>query len=346
MAVKAHPAASPTWVAGRLLHGACVVSILLGAYVSRTYLAWFVTGPGSFSRIIALLVVATNLKGLPFAWSVRVLGAYISHLYVFKSSTHGPHKLFHPVVSQSHVPLLEIDYNMHKSNGTFFTDLDVSRAHLMHLLAPAMRGLWNNAKTKMVMNPSKPNEPAKGCVKVIVGAVQTSFKRELRAYQRYGIWTRILSWDRKWLYIVSYFVEKGAVKPRSWDIDGSWPTRSAISKPEDWEKKVLAISMTKLVFKIGRLTIHPAIVLGESGLLPPRPGGWTSGDDEDEATSCDSTTGSDTKGSGDEPAWDWRRTEAERLKGYEHAQHFAALDDLNKTFEGGEDGAVGKFWLA
>ncbi|KAH7228382.1 hypothetical protein B0J15DRAFT_374390, partial [Fusarium solani] len=105
------------------------------------------TGPGSYSRIVALLVVTTNVKGLPFAWSVRVLGAYIRHFYIFQPYRHGPDKLFHPVISQSHVPLFEIDYNMHKSNGTFFTDLDVSRAHMMHLFAPAVHALWNNATT-------------------------------------------------------------------------------------------------------------------------------------------------------------------------------------------------------
>ncbi|KAH7228383.1 capsule polysaccharide biosynthesis protein [Fusarium solani] len=195
------------------------------------------------------------------------------------------------------------------------------------------------------MNPSKPNEPAKGSVKFIVGAVQTNFKKELQAYQKYEIWTRVLSWDRKWFYIVSHFVEKGAVKPRSWDIRGSWPTRSTVSKPEDWDKKILAVSMTKLVFKVGRLTVHPAIVLDASGLLPPRPGGWTAGDNERETSSGGSTIEDTAKVNNEqgEGAWDWRRIEAERLKGFKHAQHFAALDSLTETFDGGEDGAIGRF---
>lgn len=225
---------------------------------------------------------------------------------------------------------------MHKSNATFFTDLDVSRAHMMHLFAPAMHGLWDNSRTKLVMDPSKPTQPAKGSVKIIVGAVQTSFKKELKAYGKYEIWTRVLSWDRKWLYFVSHFVQKGTVKPRSWDNGNGWPSRSTPSKPEDWEKRILAVSITKLVFKVGRLTVHPAIVLGASGLLPPRPAGWTGDAQREEGT----------KEGLSEEVWDWKRVEKERLKGLEHAQHFAALDGLSETFNGGEDGAIGRFWLA
>lgn len=200
----------------------------------------------------------------------------------------------------------------------------------------------------MVMDPSKPTQPAKGSVKIIVGAVQTSFKKELRAYEKYEIWTRVLSWDRKWLYLVSHFVEKGAVKPRFWDTGGSWPIRNTPSKPDDWVKNILAISITKLVFKVGRLTIHPAIVLGASGLLPPRPGGWTTGDGERELSSAESATEDGLKviTGEDEDTWDWSRIEAERLRGFKHAQNFAALDNLSKTFNSGEDGAIRQFWLA
>ena len=56
---------------------------------------------------------------------------------------------------------------------------------------------------------------SKGMVKVMLGGVHCSFRREVGIYQPYEIWTRVLAWDRKWLFVVSHFVEKGAVRPGS-----------------------------------------------------------------------------------------------------------------------------------
>lgn len=33
------------------------------------------------------------------------------------------------------------------------------------------------------------------------------------AIQPYELWTRIIFWDEKWLYVVSHFVKKGAFEP-------------------------------------------------------------------------------------------------------------------------------------
>jgi len=285
--------------------------------------------------------------------------------------TYGPDKLFHYSICQSHAALYDIDYNLHKSNSTYFADLDISRAHLAgHLLARGAQALGENAKTKLVWDPRNPTEPAKGSFAVMLGAAHTTFKREIKPYQPYEIWTRVLSWDQKWFYMVSYFVVKGAVKPRSWDASPSTsfgPTRFTQSKPADWEKSVFAVSVSKYVFKIGRLSVHPAIVMGASGLLPERPGGWVT-------TTSSTTTVVDTTAN-DKPVektslvgngtcngaeaknlhtcntqektdqWNWQRTEAERLKGWEYAQHFAKADELASQFDGGEGGALGRWSL-
>jgi hypothetical protein len=165
--------------------------------------------------------------------------------------------------------------------------------------------------------------------------------------QGYETWSRVLAWDRKWLYIVTHFVVKGKVKPTSWDGRARGPVRPKQVKVEGGEKTVsedefgkyvIATAMSKYVFKLGRFTIHPAIVIGENGLLPERPGGWMGGE-----------TGVGTPeelGEVDEDGeWDWRRVEHERRKGMEYAQHFAALDGANTLFNGGEDGALGHFAL-
>lgn len=277
------------------------------------------------------------------------MSAFASHLVLREHHMHGPDKLFQYSICQSHVTLLDIDYNMHKTNSSYFADLDIARAHLAgHLLAPGCQILSDNAERKLVMDPRNPTKAAKGGVGVMLGAVHTSFKREIKPYQPYEIWTRVLSWDRKWFYMVSYFVEKGAVKPRSWAAASFGRTRAAENKPEDWEGKIFATAVSKYVFKMGRLTIHPAVMIGASGLLPERPGGWVA--EIDSGTAAPARLGAydgdgQPKDGAPEPNWDWRRTEAKRLEGLVYAKHFAAADELASQFDGGENGALGRWSL-
>ncbi|UKZ97161.1 uncharacterized protein TrAFT101_011927 [Trichoderma asperellum] len=325
-----------------------VFSLAYGGYImwdkAVELVSWFLSGPGRNSRIIALFMLILNWKSVPFVWTFRVFSALTCHLVLREYHAHSPDKLFHYSICQSHATLYDIDYNLHKSNSTYFADLDVARIHLAgHLLARGVKALSENSKTKLVLDPRNPTRAAKGSVSVSLGAVHSSFKREIKPYQPYEMWTRVLSWDRKWFYMVSYFVEKGAVKPRSWDAGSFGPTRKTKGKPENWEKKVFATAVSKYVFKIGRLSVHPAIVIGASGLLPERPGGWIVADSCMKHTA--SSTDAETKDVIQEAEWDWRRTEGERLKGLVHAKHFATLDELTSQFDGGEDGAFGKWSL-
>ncbi|KAI3326846.1 capsule polysaccharide biosynthesis protein [Xylariaceae sp. AK1471] len=322
---------------------ALLPAIAYGAYNFRKGAAGaieaFFTGPGRTSRIIALVVVLVNWKSLPLAWTYRIFNGMVSHLLVRPFATHTPDKLFQPVKTSSHVTLLEVDYNIHKSNSTYFADLDVSRTHLVgHMLARGCHALANNATTKLVTDPSDPTgtKPARGKFNVILGSVQCSFRKELGPYQRYEMWSRVLSWDRKWMYIVTHFVEKGAVKPGA--------------KPEEWEKKIHASAVSKYVFKVGRLTVHPAILLEASGMLPERPGGWVGNENgTPEVTNGHASNGHALNGHAVEPdsaepaAWDWKRTEEERRKGFEYAKHLASLDGLLSQFDSGEDGALATF---
>jgi len=98
--------------------------------------------------------------------------------------------------------------------------------------------------------------------------------------------------------------------------------------------------VSKYVFKLGRITVHPAVVLEESGLLPPRPdGGWTSGDAQLGDESAD-VADVDLSKDGE---WDWRRVEAQRRKGMELASQFQGLDESHALFTGGSGGALGTF---
>ncbi|ORY69080.1 capsule polysaccharide biosynthesis protein [Pseudomassariella vexata] len=333
---------------------ASIASLVYGLFKSKTeaqaVALSFFTGPGKTSRIVALVVVLVNWKSLPLAWTVRVFNAMISHILVRPFHTHSPDKLFHPVISQSHVSLLEVDYNLHKSNSTYFADLDVSRSHLVsHLFARGCHALAHNAVTKLVEDPRKPGQFAKGKFSVVLGAVHCSFKKEIAPYQGYEMWTSVLSWDRKWIYLLTHFVEKGAAKPKSWDAAAFGPTRkNTTTEDTNFEKKIFATAVSKYVFKIGRLTVHPAILIGASGLLPERPDGWVSTEGSGMATPSEPVTGNGDAQAKIEVAttgWDWTRTEEERMRGMQFAQHFAAVDGAASLFNGGEDGALGRFGL-
>ncbi|KAF4986204.1 hypothetical protein FDECE_16074 [Fusarium decemcellulare] len=307
-----------------------------------TLMKAFLTGPGRTSRILLMLFVMFNWKSMPFAWTYRVFYAILYHNFFRKSPKLTPESLFKPIISTTHSPMLEIDYNLHKSNSTYFADLDVSRSHLVsYLCRGSFASLSRNTQTKLVLDP-KTDLPIKGSLGIMLGAVECSFKREIPAYKNYEMWSRVLCWDRKWLYIVTHYVPKGAVKPKSW-LDPRFITATTRG-PQDaaggWDRKIYATAISKYVVKLGRFTIHPAIYLGgASGLLPERPGGWTTGDQQLGDMSADlSDVDLDI-----EDEWDWRRVEAQRRKGMELATHFHELDRLQEVFDGGNNGALGKF---
>ncbi|KAL2257425.1 hypothetical protein VTK26DRAFT_196 [Humicola hyalothermophila] len=309
-----------------------------------TTLTQFVTGPGRTSRILLAIFLVINWKSLPLAWTVRIFHTFLYH--VFKRPKTLPQRaLFHYGISTSRTSLLETDYNIHKSNSTYFADLDVARSHTVtHLLGPGIPIIANNAKNKLVRD--KDGNVVKGTFGLGLGAVFCSFRKEIAPLQGYEMWTRILSWDRKWLYIITHFVVKGKVRPTGWDGKRMGPTRPKLVrsgsgepvKEEDWSKYVIATAVSKYVFKLGRFTVHPALVIDAAGFLPERPGGWTGG--ETGTGTAEELGELDMEGE-----WDWRRVEWERRKGMEMAEHFAALDGTNALFDGGEDGCVGSFPL-
>lgn len=124
----------------------------------------------------------------------------------------------------------------------------------------------------------------------MLGAVHCSWKREIRPYEGYEMWSRLLCWDRKWFYVVTHFVKKGSTRPLGYTLDApgdsgilpSW-LKSKKRRPvkefnreagEIDEKVIFASAISKYVMKIGRLTIHPEAILDLSGVLPTKPGGW------------------------------------------------------------------------
>ena len=263
---------------------------------------------------------------------------------------------------------MDCDFNIHKSNSTYFTDLDVARSHLVPLLCG--RGIAQMRKKFAA-------EEDKGRLGIILGGVHCSFRREIKPLQAFEIWSRLLTWDRKWLYIVNHFVEKGAVQPKGFTlqpwrrVDKSNKTQSKQQasngkEPAATKPKIFASSIAKYVFKVGRRTIPPTQMLEVGGLVPPRPSNVntpsypsTPSNVPDSAShepalaeivqslssaSTDEIIDASLKPDGAEgDVWDWQRIEDERARGMRIAELFNGLDALEGEFRGEDDMALGVY---
>jgi hypothetical protein len=117
----------------------------------------------------------------------------------------------------------------------------------------------------------------------ILGGINFSFRREIRPYRKYEIWTRVLTWDDKWLYLVSHFVKPGTKMPERYE-DQPWRTLKRVPKKTKSQKEgkedskqpsgvdvisgLYATAVSKYVFKQGRRTITPMLVFESAGLMP------------------------------------------------------------------------------
>ena len=274
----------------------------------------------------------------------RVFYPIYYHHFLRRAPQLGPRALFAPVISGSRAPLLEIDYNVHKSNSTYFADLDISRTHLVsYICGSGIRAVSDNARTQLVIDPTT-GKPSTGAFGIMLGSVHCSFHKEIAPYRAYEMWSRVLAWDRKWMYIVTHYVPKDLGRPTEW-LDPKFGRLNRTAGKEavkDWEKKIHATAVSKYVFKLGRLTVHPGIILDASGLLPERPGGWAV-DDASPAEDIDLPEGDLFSQTEEDPEWDWRRTEQRRRAGMEFAAKFHAMDQLQKMFDGGQGPVVGRF---
>jgi hypothetical protein len=175
------------------------------------------------------------------------------------ASAHGAQALFAPVVTTSYTPLLDIDYNLHKSNSTFFNDLDDNRTELMLALF------------KNVVKPVKDGKETLKGKMFALGGTSCIFKKAIAPLARYEISSRVLCWDTKWVYVVSHFTKPGSNKPTHFLVgsQSNKPVSSSVKGDHgDQQDRIYATAITKYVFKAGRITCTPESVLGECGLLP------------------------------------------------------------------------------
>jgi len=183
---------------------------------------------------------------------------------------------------------------------------------------------------------------------VALAGVAALFRKEIPPFKKYTISSRILAWDRKWVFVVSHFVG---------GKDG---------------REVYASCLSKYVFKSGRKTVPPETVFGESGLLPEKPEGAEGVEDGSGGSSGAETPliglregkmGEEAmeraverivrddlerkQGEQGEEYWTWERVEAERRRGLEIAKGMLAMDGLVDEYrDGTEEGLekVGQFY--
>lgn len=294
----------------------------------------------SAAKVLAVLLALINIKTLPLMWHFRFYRSLYAHFLLRRKDLPKPTHLFSPVTTLSRSSTYECDLNGHKSNSTYFSDLDIARTHLVCHLTKHSFALRKQRGDPLMY--------------VALAGVTALFRREIKPFARYMISTRVLAWDQKWFYVVSHFV--------------------SVDKGRDGKRALYASALSKYVFKSKRITVPPEIVLRESGLLPPRPEGATplesgssSGVDTPAVGLPETRMGEEKLEAAVERIahvdrvkedaerelveqdgyWTWDRIESERKRGLDLAQHMVGLDGLADEFrEGDEEGleTVGPFF--
>jgi hypothetical protein len=310
--------------------------------------------PVRFGALVVALYL--NVKSIPFAWHWRFFKGFMFQTYL-RSTPLPRDALFRPLVTTSmFTPTNDTDFNGHKSNSTYFADLDVARTqHVACLLSHGIRKSHARTHPELQLKgdlavevdvaqeksgpaQQKQSKPRPAVFAIALGGVSCNFKREIKPYEPFDIWTRVLSWDHKWIYQVSHMVKAGTVPP---DYYALQPWRTPLNKAQDpvagdfseeqkaqFKAAIFATSISKYVVKRGRQTVPPELVLNSSNLLPPKTG---------EPPNENSKKPISGKSLPD--AWTWEGVEAERARGMEIAEHFAALDQLQEEFPVGGFGS-------
>lgn len=205
---------------------------------------------------------------------------------------------------------------MHKSNSTFYADLDVSRIELLvTLFKDAITPL--SPRTTLAPESVYSRRNRRKQLIAALGGVVCLFRREIKPYQRYDLVTRVLAWDDKWMYIVSYFL-----KPRG---------RHETEKMQD---EIFASAVSRYVFKQGRQTMQPAEVFRNLRLLA---------DEDTTAVNVAATVAPDrlplpcqdlvdgaAPFGGEQDPWTWAHVEMERQRGLAIASHMGGFDGLQE----------------
>lgn len=181
------------------------------------------------------LFAASSFKYLPLAYFIRFYAIPIkylmfrnkpSHLKAFEDKVHQSKlSLFAPVTKYTYCCPMECDFfGFHKNNGTYQTELDLNRTEaLLNKLYPYLID-FHKDRGKYPYIP--------------LATIGIYFMKEILPFQKYRVENRILTWDDKWIFVLSKFIVG---------------------------ERVVSLSVGKLVFKDNRRTIKPADVISYCG---------------------------------------------------------------------------------
>lgn len=198
-------------------------------------------------KVLVAIFLASSFKTLPFVYVIRFYNAALRTI-IFKRkqyrktrlNTYGitgknPMDVFRAIPYHTYCSPLELDMFFHKSNSTYFVDLDIARTKfLCQMFQKLFLDFYDNTtgdfKSKSINNfPYIP-----------VAEVQCTFRKEIKVFQKFSIYSSVLAWDDKWIYILSKVVH----------VDG----------------KLSALAITKYVFKKnGRISMKPKEFLTHCG---------------------------------------------------------------------------------
>ncbi|VVT46383.1 uncharacterized protein SAPINGB_P001186 [Magnusiomyces paraingens] len=159
------------------------------------------------------------------------------------SSDHSIRGLYYANEYWSRAVAMECDLNGHKSNSTYFTDLDLARSDL---LLDIFRDSFLYYRARDGRYPYVP-----------LGSVACIFKREIKPYQKYVVRSRVLGWDRKWMFVVSRFEFAPSNNNKNNNNNNK-------GQNNEQRGKLAAVGLSKYVFKLGRKTLPPEEFLSHS----------------------------------------------------------------------------------
>ncbi|KAF2640491.1 hypothetical protein P280DRAFT_469253 [Massarina eburnea CBS 473.64] len=313
--------------------------------------------PGGVWKILAIVFALGNFKNIPFVWHIRFFRAFTYHLNR-QPTPIPPSALFQPIITSSRTPITEMDYNLHKSNSTYFSDMDISRTHLFtalmrnailkserkrHIERQAARGPIGRIFGSLGIVWPGASEGTNGRHMIALGGVSCQFKREILPYKKFEMWTRLLTWDRKWFYLVTWIVKPGYGQSEEFSLQ-PWKNGKRKVKArskEELEKAIYATAIAKYVIKKGRITVPAEQALLDGEMLPEKPEGWAyKGEDEDVVSGEGEAM---VPKEMEKTEWNWDNIERERRRGLKFAEAVLALDGLGEIFDGGKEGVLGEY---
>ena len=214
---------------------------------------------------LAAAFTLLNLKSIPLVYTIRLLPSIYgllsprfrgrtakrkqqeSSIAGIEPVTAAHPRLFQHHVSHDRAAITDLGINLQKSNSTFFIDGDISRAALL-------TSLFSEALA--VLGPAN----------FILASVQAKFYAGVKPFRRYAVSSRVLTWDERALWLVTYFLQPGTELPAELEVFGGGP--AAVVADEKYKKNVYVVLISKHVFKT-RLgdRVSPEEVLKTAGLL-------------------------------------------------------------------------------